>query len=378
MFINFWYVAAESKTVNEAPVLTRMLGQDFVLFRDQAGQVHCLSNVCVHRGGSLAHGKIKGDCVECPYHGWQFDGAGQCTRIPSMGPDAKVPARAKVDSYPTQERYGLIFAFLGDACEAERIPILDMPEWTDSEWRWTFVTCDWKFNYQRATENLLDPAHTEFVHPMFGFEGEKDDYRLPELKMLESEWGTGHETFVPSSIKEGSLKAEMEGGKFETYTQSGHHGPCQAWIYIHFTPEAWTHQYAFVTPLDEFHSRRYFFSARKNFATGEENDERVHKITWKTMEEDRVVVELLRPTIAPEVNTKEVLVPSDTIIVRFREKLKEWEARGWRIDSDTVDREKARAAYAIPSPARTLSKGWALESVPRLAAAEGQTKRAAQ
>lgn len=364
MFINFWYAAAQSNTIAEDPAHTRMLGHDFVLFRDPAGKVHCLSNVCVHRGGSLAHGKVKGHVVECPYHGWQFDGAGRCRRIPSMGPDARIPPRAKVDSYPTEERYGLVFVFLGDADQAGRIPILDMPEWTDDEWRWTFVTCDWDFSYQRATENLLDPAHTEFVHPMFGFQGDRNDYRLPDLKMLDGEWGTGHETVVPSSVKEGSLKKDMERITFETFTRSGHHGPCQAWIHIHFTDTAWTHQYAFVTPLDEHRSRRYFFSGRRNFAPGEDNDERVRKITWETMEQDRVVVEKLRPVIAPNVNTKEVLVPSDMVIVRFREKLKEWEARGWRIDSGAVDRAARRTAFAIPSPGRKASKGWALETVP--------------
>ena len=54
MFINFWYVAEESKNITEQPTGVRMLGQDFVLFRDSAGQVRCLSDVCAHRGGSLA------------------------------------------------------------------------------------------------------------------------------------------------------------------------------------------------------------------------------------------------------------------------------------------------------------------------------------
>lgn len=70
MFTNFWYVAEESAAFvggpDGGPVHTRMLGQDFVLFRDAAGTVHCLSNLCVHRGASLAHGKVKGDCIECP------------------------------------------------------------------------------------------------------------------------------------------------------------------------------------------------------------------------------------------------------------------------------------------------------------------------
>ena len=106
MFINFWYAAEESKNLTDKPMHVRMLGQDFVFFRDSSGEAHCLSNTCCHRGASLAHGKIKGDCVECPYHGWQFDGEGACQRIPSLGKDANIPNRAKLAAYPTKEKYG--------------------------------------------------------------------------------------------------------------------------------------------------------------------------------------------------------------------------------------------------------------------------------
>ena len=70
MYINFWYPIATSEELTETPLRVKALGQDFVMFRDSAGAAHCLSNTCVHRGGSLAGGKVKGDCIQCPYHGW--------------------------------------------------------------------------------------------------------------------------------------------------------------------------------------------------------------------------------------------------------------------------------------------------------------------
>ena len=111
MYINFWYVAGRSEDFADQPVRRRMLGQDFVLFRDSQGIARCLANTCTHRGGSLGNGKIKGDCIQCPYHGWQFNGDGECTRIPSLGANARIPARTRVDAYPTTEKYGLVFAF---------------------------------------------------------------------------------------------------------------------------------------------------------------------------------------------------------------------------------------------------------------------------
>ena len=85
MFINFWYPAEQASALGQKPVRVRMLGQNFVLFRDSAGVAHCLSNVCLHRCGSLGDGWVRNDRVVCPYHGWEFNGSGQCERIPSLG-----------------------------------------------------------------------------------------------------------------------------------------------------------------------------------------------------------------------------------------------------------------------------------------------------
>ena len=96
MYMNFWYPACQSSSLTEQPLKRKMLGLDFVLFRDASGRAHCLSNTCIHRGGSLGGGRVKGDCIQCPYHGWEFGGDGRCRKIPSLGPDAKIPQRARV------------------------------------------------------------------------------------------------------------------------------------------------------------------------------------------------------------------------------------------------------------------------------------------
>ena len=129
MFLNFWYAAARSHELQSKPVRVRMLGQDFALFRDAQGVARCVSDVCIHRGASLADGKVADGKIHCPYHGWAFDGEGRCRWIPSLGRNAPIPSRARIDGYPTLERYGIVFAFLGDLPEAERPGILEIPEW---------------------------------------------------------------------------------------------------------------------------------------------------------------------------------------------------------------------------------------------------------
>lgn len=363
MFMNFWYVAELSENVQETPVKVRMLGFHFVVFRDSAGQPHCLSNLCVHRGASLAHGKVKGDNIECPYHGWQFKGEdGVCTKIPSLGPDAKVPGRAKVDSYPVEEKYGLIFAFLGDLPEAERPPIMDLPEYGQDGWRVTTQVYEWTANYQRAVENTLDPAHTEFVHPSMGYGGDRDDYQVPELTLTEEDWGCGTmTTFVSPDLPDSKMKGLKGEGQMEA--GAGNHGPSAAWTRLHFSPHAWAHQYGFSTPVDEKNLKRYFLQAR-NFRSDPEMDETINERNTAVMMQDKVVIERIEPFYTPQSSTEEVLVKSDAVVTRYREFIADWENRGWRIDTDKVDALREEKAFAIPSPARRTAKGWAIEAAP--------------
>ena len=136
MYINFWYpVCTSAELTASAPVRATILGLPFVAFRDAGGRASVLSDTCVHRGGSLGAGKVVGGRVACPYHGWQFDRTGRCTLVPSLGRDGNVPARAKVDAYPVEERYGIVFAFLGDLPEAERCPLYEVREWGQPGWR---------------------------------------------------------------------------------------------------------------------------------------------------------------------------------------------------------------------------------------------------
>jgi phenylpropionate dioxygenase-like ring-hydroxylating dioxygenase large terminal subunit len=350
MFVNFWYAAARGEDVTGGPVRVRMLGQDFVLFRDSGGRVHCLSNTCIHRGGSLAGGKIKGDHLACPYHGWQFDGAGRCQRIPSLGTAARVPARARVDAYPTVEQYGLVFAFLGDLPEAERPPILEIPEWGQPGWRTVSYLYEWDVHFQRSVENSLDAPHVDFVHDFGAMQN--TSFKLePERSVVEERgpWGAVH--------------------LIDTKTQHFEHGHCgvsHTWTWLYFGASATGPRflfYTFITPIDECRVRRFLIHAR-NVQLQEAMDATLRKGNDIAEGEDRAVVEKLEPRISPVDTNHEFLVADDAIMIRYRARLREWESRGWRIDSDTVARNARSIAYAIPSPARRQGGSWVLDAIP--------------
>jgi phenylpropionate dioxygenase-like ring-hydroxylating dioxygenase large terminal subunit len=84
MIPNHWYAILESSEVKPGkPVGVTRLGEKLVLWRDAKGQVTCMADLCPHRGVALSIGKLMGDCVECPFHGFRFDPSGRCTLIPA-------------------------------------------------------------------------------------------------------------------------------------------------------------------------------------------------------------------------------------------------------------------------------------------------------
>ncbi len=362
MFINFWYVAERAAVLGAKPLRVRLLGQNLVLFRDSAGQAHCLSNVCVHRCGSLAQGWVSGDRVVCPYHGWEFNGAGQCERIPSLGPDQPAPpARARVDSYPTIERYGLIFVFLGDLPEAERVPIMPIPEWDDPKWRCTISDFQIKANYRRLVENALDFAHAEYVH-FVGRRGADPAHRVPDYVVRDTEWGAGAEVAFPRQAK--GLWRFFSNATDTTRAGSEFHGPAQFVTRIRIDARMWAWQYVFESPVDELNTRSFLVNAR-NFFTNRLFDGINERRNARIVGEDQAIVEQLEPPLPADGPTGDFSVKADMIQMTYRQRLLQWQQRGWRIDLSRLGaRETASRLFLIPSPARRVSRSWVFDTLP--------------
>lgn len=374
MYINFWYPMATSEELTDKPLRVRALAQDFVVFRDAEGKAQCLSNTCTHRGGSLSGGKIVGGHMQCPYHGWQFSGSGECKKIPSLGANAAVPSRTRIDAYPVDERYGLIFAFLGDLPEAERPPILEVKEWDQKGWRPTLQHFTINGNYERSIENGIDPAHNEYVHDTHGFSGEREEeYKIGDMRMEETPpWGRGFWHTFKAPPLQGELKQYRPGeGTLEAGT--GYHGTNQVWTYIHPAPNYLIHQYLYERPLDEGSTHIYLVCER-NFALEPKSDAYVIERNQYVADQDVKIITTLHPVMTPDTNTKEFMLPADKCILLYRESQKMWEQKGWRIDVDEVNRNRGKVAYAIPSPARREQKGWVLDAIPTVKAGKSQAE----
>ncbi|MCA9608912.1 MAG: aromatic ring-hydroxylating dioxygenase subunit alpha [Myxococcales bacterium] len=142
------------------PVRFERFGGAVVLFRDAEGTARALDDRCPHRGASLAAGRVVGGCIECPFHGFQFDGDGTCTVLPAHG-DEPIPAAMRAPAYATKEAHGLIWMWRGDGDPVGEPSFFDV---LADGFSYAELTSRWHTHYTRAVENQLDFTHLPFVH----------------------------------------------------------------------------------------------------------------------------------------------------------------------------------------------------------------------
>ncbi len=162
-----WYVILESHEVPSGrPVGVVRLGMRLVGWRDEANLLRCTHDRCPHRGAALSLGKVVGGCVECPFHGFRFNGAGACTRIPANAPDAPIPSAMRTPALIVREAHGFVWLWYTDLPVSDPT-LLPEPPWfveIDETYVHASFSDDWETHYTRAVENQLDFTHLPFVH----------------------------------------------------------------------------------------------------------------------------------------------------------------------------------------------------------------------
>jgi phenylpropionate dioxygenase-like ring-hydroxylating dioxygenase large terminal subunit len=159
----YWHpvALAEELPTGGAPIPVRIMGEDLVLFRDEAGQPGLLGVHCSHRGADLSYGRIEDGGLRCLYHGWLFDRNGRCLEQPGEPADSKFHQRIKHPSYPCIERADAIFAYMGPG-EAPLFPnyeFLTVPNENAFALK-LFHECNW----MQGNEGNIDLLHLSFVH----------------------------------------------------------------------------------------------------------------------------------------------------------------------------------------------------------------------
>ena len=97
MIPNQWYPIIESKNVNAKPMGIERLGERLVVWRNSDHKVVIQRDECVHKRARLSGGAIRNGCLECPYHGLQYESSGECVLVPFMDKDYDIPKNWKVE-----------------------------------------------------------------------------------------------------------------------------------------------------------------------------------------------------------------------------------------------------------------------------------------
>jgi 5,5'-dehydrodivanillate O-demethylase len=182
----FWQPVACSHELSSGQALPiHILSEDFTLYRGTSGTAHLVGNRCAHRGTQLSAGWVEEDCIRCFYHGWKYDGAGQCVEQPAEG--ESFASKVRIPSYPVREYIGLVFAYLG---EGEAPPLPRYPLFENPEISLDVAGLKRICNYFNNVDNSLDNAHVRFVHRRHRDSAE-DHVVLgdPVISVEESDWG---------------------------------------------------------------------------------------------------------------------------------------------------------------------------------------------
>lgn len=160
-FPNGWFVFGLSEELKPGSVLSRtFLGQEVTVFRTRSGQAYAVDSYCPHLGAHFGHGAtVHGDVLQCPFHGFQFNGEGACIRT---GYDSPVPPKAKLRTWHLREVDGFlaIYHHLNHEAPAWEVPISVTEGWTPLILR-SFILHD---HPQETTENSVDVGHFAYVH----------------------------------------------------------------------------------------------------------------------------------------------------------------------------------------------------------------------
>jgi len=194
-----WLPVCMSEEVAErdgAPVRSRLVGEDLVVFRDSNGKLGVLSEYCLHRRASLAFGRNEECGLRCLYHGWKFDVGGNVVDMPSEAPGAAQRLGKKTKAYPAREAGGFVWAWMGAPQEMREF---EPPAWAPQPGiRYAIVKMHAACNWAQVLEGSIDSAHSSSLHST----------NMPAAEDVYGSTATDEAWLRPSNDKAPKLKFE--------------------------------------------------------------------------------------------------------------------------------------------------------------------------
>lgn len=313
LLAKYWYPIARSVDVGEQPVKATLLDEALVMYRINQELV-VAKDACPHRGVPLTLGKHDGEGVVCPYHGLRFGEHGHCNRIPSS-PNQTIPSKLNLTTFPSVERYGLIWTCLLPQGDTD---IPSMPLWDETDVQ--HVVCpavDIAAFAGRQVEGFLDVAHFAWVHS--GTFADADNQLVNDYHPTETPYGFAADYW--STVGNYPASEHYKGTPdFKWLRHFELHVPFTATLTIHFRHGGKMVIMNAACPVSA-RQTRLFAPLVKNFDL-EDDEQAIIDYNLKIFEEDRLVVESQKPERLPLDLSLEAHIPADRSSVMFRRCLK--------------------------------------------------------
>ncbi|GGK60206.1 Rieske 2Fe-2S domain-containing protein [Streptomyces flaveus] len=342
----YWQpIAVSAQLTSDTPHRTRILGENLVVFRDGQGRPGVVFERCSHRGSSLFFGRVEEDGIRCCYHGWKFDVQGHCLEQalePDRGRRREV---ARQPWYPVEERYGLVFVYMGPPERKPALPRYDALEplgegdqyyaaWPIPGLPPTGLVSD--FSWLNMYDNAWDPAHVCWLHSNHsgyqimgsGTTGLPEAFFDPEavqdnITYTRTEFGAKYDHLIRDKAANGD--ARERSFRTELHLPNVFALP----DYVSLATDQGPDQMMWVVPMDDTH-HRVFFSIRSSdpervsrFAFGIKQN---GKDLWELTEEERQQFpgdgEAQASQGAIPMHSEETLATTDRGVVMLRRMLK--------------------------------------------------------
>lgn len=246
---NHWFAVELDREIKRGEVKEVIFWKTSIaVFRGEDGVVRAIENRCAHRQLRLSEGQVEGNELMCTYHGWSYNGDGDCTHIShELGGKRKKMPKICIRSFPVRIKYGFVWIFPGDPAKADSVPLPEIPQ-LDQRDAWPFIPIDITINahFSMIVENVCDFNH-EYLHR------DLRPFSKPSLQGFKREGDTIHIEY----------KTKVGGKIIERFTERGGDGLDYMKLWYQYpyqgsdTKGKYLH-WLFMLPIDEQTTRCFF------------------------------------------------------------------------------------------------------------------------
>lgn len=320
----FWHPVARVDEIGDGPLGVVLLERPLVIVK-LGGELVAMENVCRHLGAALSLGEVvNGETLRCRYHGWEYDGTGRCVHIP-LRETEKIPSMARVEKFPCQVRYGLVWVCLDPESDA-KLP--EYPQFDDESFHKApiSVTNDWKASMPRLVMAALDDTHFSWVHPgILGVAGEPtmpdritdDPVTVDENGVLVSRY----RTLMPANPM--STGEDLDADSTDTVPAEFYNvATVNTMTNVITGAEGVSVTFNAYMPISHGLTRNFCQLAR-DYDKDPARDQAFEDFNHEIKEQDREIVESQRPWLLPPLKARMILYvrPEDVPLVEYQKYL---------------------------------------------------------